>query len=161
MLDSTSGKPAPDMRIRLDRLNTTGFVLQAQGCVPSFSVAYFRGIEGDGCGSGSEAAAARPGNGADSPYSPPPSPPPRTPLSLALLPSRLRTSFPRLLCSITDKDGRCSTLLPPSTRLEVGIFKITFFTNEWWKNKGVLSFYPFIEVRPTCSLPLSPSRPSS
>ncbi|GAA5936643.1 hypothetical protein JCM3775_000154 [Rhodotorula graminis] len=78
VLDSTSGKPAPEMRIRLDRLNTTGFVLQAQG--------------------------------------------------------------------ITDKDGRCSTLLPPSTRLEVGIFKITFFTNEWWKNKGVLSFYPFIEI---------------
>lgn len=31
VLDSTSGKPAPEMRIRLDRLNTTGFVLQAQG----------------------------------------------------------------------------------------------------------------------------------
>lgn len=38
VLDSTSGKPAPEMRIRLDRLNTTGFVLQAQGCVCLSSV---------------------------------------------------------------------------------------------------------------------------
>lgn len=33
VLDSTSGKPAPDMRIRLDRLNTSGFVLLASGSV--------------------------------------------------------------------------------------------------------------------------------
>ncbi|TNY18532.1 hypothetical protein DMC30DRAFT_355392 [Rhodotorula diobovata] len=78
VLDSTSGKPAPEMRIRLDRLNTTGFVLQAQG--------------------------------------------------------------------MTDNDGRCSTLLPGSTRLEVGIFKITFFTNEYFTKRGILSFYPFVEL---------------
>ncbi|GJN87370.1 hypothetical protein Rhopal_000319-T1 [Rhodotorula paludigena] len=78
VLDSTSGKPAPEMRIRLDRLNTTGFVLQAQG--------------------------------------------------------------------MTDNDGRCSTLLPSSTRLEVGIFKITFFVNEYFTKRGILSFYPFIEI---------------
>lgn len=35
VLDSTSGKPAPDMRIRLDRLNTSGFALLASGCVGS------------------------------------------------------------------------------------------------------------------------------
>ncbi|BGO90234.1 hypothetical protein NBRC10512v2_002281 [Rhodotorula toruloides] len=78
VLDSTSGKPAPDMRIRLDRLNTTGFVLQAQG--------------------------------------------------------------------MTDNDGRCNTLLPPGTHLEIGIFKITFFTNEYFTKRGILSFYPFIEI---------------
>ncbi|BGP23416.1 transthyretin/hydroxyisourate hydrolase family protein [Rhodotorula toruloides] len=78
VLDSTSGKPAPDMRIRLDRLNTTGFVLQAQG--------------------------------------------------------------------MTDSDGRCNTLLPPGTHLEIGIFKITFFTNEYFTKRGILSFYPFIEI---------------
>ncbi|GAA5960121.1 hypothetical protein JCM21900_002408 [Sporobolomyces salmonicolor] len=78
VLDSTSGKPAPDMRIRLDRLNTTGFVLQSQG--------------------------------------------------------------------VTDSDGRCSTLLPPGTVLEVGIFKITFFTSEYFTKRGILSFYPFVEI---------------
>ncbi|GAA5884490.1 hypothetical protein JCM6882_005272 [Rhodosporidiobolus microsporus] len=78
VLDSTSGKPAPEMRIRLDRLNTTGFVLQAQG--------------------------------------------------------------------MTDTDGRCNTLLPPGTPLDVGIFKITFFTNEYFTKRGILSFYPFVEI---------------
>ncbi|GAA5939634.1 hydroxyisourate hydrolase [Sporobolomyces koalae] len=78
VLDSTSGKPAPDMRIRLDRLNTTGFVLQGQG--------------------------------------------------------------------MTDKDGRCNSLLPPGTVLEVGIFKITFFTSEYFTHRGILSFYPFVEI---------------
>ncbi|GAA5868699.1 hypothetical protein JCM8547_003787 [Rhodosporidiobolus lusitaniae] len=78
VLDSTSGKPAPEMRIRLDRLNTTGFVLQAQG--------------------------------------------------------------------MTDNDGRCSTLLPAGTQLEIGIFKITFFVSEYFTKRGILSFYPFIEI---------------
>ncbi|GAA5898959.1 hydroxyisourate hydrolase [Sporobolomyces salmoneus] len=78
VLDSTTGKPAPDMRIRLDRLNTSGFVLQGQG--------------------------------------------------------------------ITDKDGRCGTLLNPGMVLEVGIFKITFFTSEYFNNRGVMSFYPFVEI---------------
>ncbi|GAA6061618.1 hypothetical protein JCM10212_000960 [Sporobolomyces blumeae] len=78
VLDSTSGKPAPDMRVRLDRLNTTGFVLQGQG--------------------------------------------------------------------MTDKDGRCNSLLPATTKLEVGIFKITFFTSEYFTSRGILSFYPFVEI---------------
>ncbi|GAA6017874.1 hypothetical protein JCM11491_001200 [Sporobolomyces phaffii] len=78
VLDSTCGKPAPEMRIRLDRLNTSGFVLQGQG--------------------------------------------------------------------VTDKDGRCNTLLPPGTVLEVGIFKITFFTSEYFTHRGILSFYPFVEI---------------
>ncbi|GAA5967134.1 hypothetical protein JCM11641_000450 [Rhodosporidiobolus odoratus] len=78
VLDSTSGKPAADMRVRLDRLNTTGFVLQAQG--------------------------------------------------------------------VTDSDGRCSTLLPGGTKLEVGIFKITFFSAAYFSSRGILSFYPFVEI---------------
>ena len=48
--------------------------------------------------------------------------------------------------SMTDMDGRCNTLLPAGTRVEVGIFKITFFTNEYFTKRGILSFYPFVEV---------------
>lgn len=48
--------------------------------------------------------------------------------------------------SMTDMDGRCNTLLPVGTRVEVGIFKITFFTNEYFTKRGILSFYPFVEV---------------
>lgn len=47
---------------------------------------------------------------------------------------------------MTDMDGRCNTLLPAGTRVEVGIFKITFFTNEYFTKRGILSFYPFVEV---------------
>lgn len=31
---------------------------------------------------------------------------------------------------MTDHDGRCSTLLSAGSKLDVGIFKITFFTSE-------------------------------
>ncbi|GAA6059444.1 hypothetical protein JCM10212_005383 [Sporobolomyces blumeae] len=78
VLDSTSGKPAAEMRVRLDRLTTSGFILQGQGS--------------------------------------------------------------------TDRDGRCATLLPIETELEVGIFKITFFTSEYFTSRGILSFYPFVEI---------------
>lgn len=58
---------------------------------------------------------------------------------------------------ITDNDGRCGNLLPPGTAIEVGIFKITFFTNEYFTKRGILSFYPFIEVRPVFLLPFGES----
>lgn len=47
---------------------------------------------------------------------------------------------------MTDLDGRCNSLLTPGSRVEVGIFKITFFTNEYFTKRGILSFYPFVEV---------------
>ncbi|KAM0754333.1 Hydroxyisourate hydrolase [Meredithblackwellia eburnea MCA 4105] len=78
VLDSTNGKPAPEMRIRLDRLNTTGFTLLAQG--------------------------------------------------------------------VTDGDGRCKNLLQSAEGFEAGIFKITFFTSEYFTKRGLLSFYPFVEI---------------
>lgn len=66
---------------------------------------------------------------------------------------------------MTDHDGRCSTLLSAGSKLDVGIFKITFFTSEcvvlpsaylsapltrlrrYFTKRGILSFYPFVEVR--------------
>jgi len=47
---------------------------------------------------------------------------------------------------MTDKDGRCNNLLPPQTVLETGIYKITFFTSEYFTQRGMKTFYPFVEV---------------
>ncbi|KAI5474966.1 hypothetical protein MNV49_002150 [Pseudohyphozyma bogoriensis] len=78
VLDSTSGKPAAGMQIRVDRLSPTGFA--------------------------------------------------------------------QIATAVTDSDGRCSTLIPSSFKMEVGIFKITFMTSEYFTSRGILSFYPFVEI---------------
>lgn len=106
VLDSTSGKPAPDLRVRLDRLQGQTFVVESQSCV---ACSFLR----------------------------------------ARRASRLTTAPRRQ----TDSDGRCSNLLAPSTRLETGIYKITFYTSEYFTARGISSFYPFVEVR---SPPASP-----
>lgn len=46
----------------------------------------------------------------------------------------------------TDADGRCNNLLPPHSRPEVGIYKVTFFSNEFYQKRGIVSFYPFVEI---------------
>ena len=52
-----------------------------------------------------------------------------------------------LLGSVTDGDGRCSTLLPSSPRLEAGIYKMTFNTGEYFTASNRDTFYPVVEVR--------------
>lgn len=47
---------------------------------------------------------------------------------------------------MTDKDGRCPSLLEPAASVPQGVYKITFFTKEYFQAKGVESFYPFVEV---------------
>ncbi|KAI7949080.1 hypothetical protein MJO28_007901 [Puccinia striiformis f. sp. tritici] len=46
----------------------------------------------------------------------------------------------------TDIDGRCNTLLPANSRPEIGIYKVTFFSNEFYQKRGIVSFYPFVEI---------------
>lgn len=46
----------------------------------------------------------------------------------------------------TDHDGRCNTLLPGGSRPEIGIYKVTFFSNEFYQKRGIVSFYPFVEI---------------
>ncbi|KAA1087759.1 hypothetical protein PGT21_036381 [Puccinia graminis f. sp. tritici] len=46
----------------------------------------------------------------------------------------------------TDADGRCNTLLPANSRPEIGIYKVTFFSNEFYQKRGIVSFYPFVEI---------------
>ena len=47
----------------------------------------------------------------------------------------------------TDSDGRNGSLLTPGTAIaKNSIFKLTFYTKDYWTAKGVESFYPFVEV---------------
>ncbi|MEO5966803.1 MAG: hydroxyisourate hydrolase [Ferruginibacter sp.] len=45
----------------------------------------------------------------------------------------------------TDSSGRVPDFLP-SGKSNFGIYKLTFFTSEYFKGNKVESFYPFIEV---------------
>ncbi len=46
---------------------------------------------------------------------------------------------------VTDKNGRISDFLP-SENSNPGIYKLTFFTSDYFKKNNQESFYPFIEV---------------
>jgi 5-hydroxyisourate hydrolase len=46
---------------------------------------------------------------------------------------------------ITDKDGRISDFLN-SDKSNLGIYKLTYYTSNYFKKNGIESFYPFIEV---------------
>lgn len=38
--------------------------------------------------------------------------------------------------------------MEPAATVEKGVYKITFYTKEYFEQKGVSSFYPFVEVSP-------------
>ncbi|MCX8530777.1 hydroxyisourate hydrolase [Chryseobacterium luquanense] len=45
----------------------------------------------------------------------------------------------------TDTNGRISDFLP-SEKDNLGIFKLTYYTSDYFKKDNIESFYPFIEV---------------
>ena len=46
---------------------------------------------------------------------------------------------------VTDNNGRVPDFLP-SNKSNVGIYKLTYFTKEYFQKTGTDSFYPFIDV---------------
>lgn len=46
---------------------------------------------------------------------------------------------------LTDKNGRISDFLS-SEKSNLGVYKLTYFTSEYFKKDAIESFYPFIEV---------------
>ena len=46
---------------------------------------------------------------------------------------------------VTDKNGRITDFLKGNTS-NLGIYKLTYFTKEYFKRNQIESFYPFIEV---------------
>ena len=46
---------------------------------------------------------------------------------------------------VTDNNGRVPDFLP-ADKVNTGIYKLTYFTQEYFQQKGTESFYPFIDV---------------
>ena len=51
-----------------------------------------------------------------------------------------------LASGVTNEDGRVKDLLPPGSRLEPGLYRMTFNTSAYFKAQGVRGFYPYVEV---------------
>ena len=47
---------------------------------------------------------------------------------------------------VTNSDGRISDLLPKETQVELGVYKMKFFTQEYFARDGTVHFYPFVEI---------------
>ena len=46
----------------------------------------------------------------------------------------------------TDADGRCSSILPPGTTLEAGVYKMIFQTGPYFASTNRETFFPVVEV---------------
>jgi 5-hydroxyisourate hydrolase len=46
----------------------------------------------------------------------------------------------------TNADGRIPDLLPQTQILTPGVYKLKFFTQEYFERDGLTNFYPFVEI---------------
>jgi len=47
---------------------------------------------------------------------------------------------------VTNSDGRIADLLPEEMELEAGVYKMKFYTHEYFAQAGTANFYPFVEI---------------
>ncbi|GAA4354395.1 hydroxyisourate hydrolase [Hymenobacter saemangeumensis] len=47
---------------------------------------------------------------------------------------------------ITNQDGRIPNLLAGGIQLSRGVYKMKFFTKEYFQREGTAAFYPFVEI---------------
>ena len=57
-----------------------------------------------------------------------------------------RQHWETLASGITNADGRIADLLPDSTTLEAGIFRLRFAVGEYFAQLGGESFYPKVDI---------------
>jgi 5-hydroxyisourate hydrolase len=48
--------------------------------------------------------------------------------------------------AITDADGRCKHLLPPTEELQPGIYRVHFETNAYYQQHKLDGLYPYVEI---------------
>jgi len=63
------------------------------------------------------------------------------------------SAWVQLGSSVTNADGRCSDLLPPSAALQPGTYQIVFETKEYFERSDRKSFYPFVQITFTIENP--------
>ncbi|WVQ81528.1 hydroxyisourate hydrolase [Cryptococcus sp. DSM 104549] len=51
-----------------------------------------------------------------------------------------------LATGATNSDGRCADLLGHETKLPAGIYKMTFYSGEYFEATRVKTFYPLVEI---------------
>ena len=66
-------------------------------------------------------------------------------VSIALL-QQAGDDWQEIARGVTNKDGRIADLLPPEKRLKLGIYKMKFYTQEYFAQAGTPNFYPFVEI---------------
>ena len=66
-------------------------------------------------------------------------------VTIALL-QQAGDSWQEIARGVTNKDGRIADLLPLEKRLELGIYKMKFYTQEYFAQDGTANFYPFVEI---------------
>ena len=47
---------------------------------------------------------------------------------------------------VTNSDGRIADLLPKEMQVELGVYKMKFYTQEYFAHDGTANFYPFVEI---------------
>lgn len=55
-------------------------------------------------------------------------------------------NWPELARGVTNADGRIADLSTSKTPLERGVYKLKFFTQEYFARAGTAHFYPFVEI---------------
>lgn len=56
------------------------------------------------------------------------------------------SNWPELARGTTNADGRLTDLLPAGTVLAPGVYKLKFFTLDYFTRHGRAHFYPLIEI---------------
>lgn len=51
-----------------------------------------------------------------------------------------------LSSAVTNKQGRVTALYPEEKKLEFGIYKVTFKTGQWFKEREIETFFPEIPI---------------
>jgi 5-hydroxyisourate hydrolase len=55
-------------------------------------------------------------------------------------------AWQELARGVTNQDGRIAGLLPTDEPLPLGIYKMKFFTQEYFEQQNTPNFYPFVEI---------------
>ena len=66
-------------------------------------------------------------------------------VTIALL-RQVGDNWQEIARGVTNKDGRIADLLPQETQLELGIYKMKFFTREYFAQDDTANFYPLVEI---------------
>ena len=66
-------------------------------------------------------------------------------VSIALL-QQAGDDWQEIARGMTNADGRIPDLLPKEMQVELGVYKMKFYTQEYFARDGTANFYPFVEI---------------